>query len=422
MEYKKYDYDDYTVHLMKTDKFKSIYISLVLINEFKKESLTKNFVLRKLLTTSSKKLLNEVEVTRKVCDLYNSGIVISNTMSNNVITTNFDMEVLEDKYTEKGLLKNALEYFFDTIFYPNIIDGEFEESNYNLVLKSVNNYYDKIKENKNRYAYDRAFSLMDEEYLKYSENGDKEDLKNITRKSMVDYYNELLENANANIFVIGSFDEEELLDLINKNIKDKLHKNDNIYVDGSFTNNTKLEEKEETENNNQSILIMIYKVLNMTLRERNVILPVFNRILGVGNNSKLFKNVREKNSLCYDIRSSSLRNESIVTVQSGISYKDKDEVIDLIKKELNDIQNGNVSDEEFEEAIKFRNKSLKQFEDYNDSILYIKQGNVLYNGDDLEERKEMLKTVKKEEIVELSKKLDLSVIYMLKGDNENGQD
>ena len=60
MDYKKYDLDNISIHFIKTDKFKSIYISTVLINEFKKENLTKNFVLRKLLTTSSKNLKNEV--------------------------------------------------------------------------------------------------------------------------------------------------------------------------------------------------------------------------------------------------------------------------------------------------------------------------------------------------------------------------
>ena len=60
MEYKKIKLDNYNVYLMKTDKFKSVFISLVLINEFKKESLIKNFVLRKLLTTSSKNLKDEI--------------------------------------------------------------------------------------------------------------------------------------------------------------------------------------------------------------------------------------------------------------------------------------------------------------------------------------------------------------------------
>ena len=148
MEYKKIKLDNYNVHLMKTDKFKSVFISLVLINEFKKESLIKNFVLRKLLTTSSKNLKDEIEVTKKVCSLYNSGILISNSIINNVISTSFDMEVLEDKYTEEGLFYNALDYFFDSIFNPNIVNDSFEKNNYDLVIKSIKEYFEREKENK----------------------------------------------------------------------------------------------------------------------------------------------------------------------------------------------------------------------------------------------------------------------------------
>ena len=86
------------------------------------------------------------------------------------------------------------------------------------------------------------------------------------------------------------------------------------------------------------------------------------------------------------------------------------------------MKNGNISDEEFNEAINFRRKSLKQFEDYNDSILYIKESNILFNNDDLDDRNKQLDTIKKEEIIELSKKIYLNITYLLKGDNENGQD
>ena len=421
MQYKKHNIDGIDIHIIKTNKFKSIYISTVLINKFKKENLTNNFVLRKLLTTSSKKLKNEIEVTRKVSELYNSGIVISNDVVNETITTNFDMEVLEDKYTEDGLLENALNYYFDTILYPNIINDEFEKENFDLAIKTATTYYESEKENKNKYAVDNAFLLIDDEFLKYNRNGYMDDLKNITRKSIATYYKELLDKANVSIFLIGNINEEKVLNIIRNNINGKFKNNNNYFKNITFTEKTKSIEKEDIEKNNQSILVMIYKILNLTDRERNVVLPVFNRIFGVGTNSKLFKNVREKNSLCYDIRSTVSRS-SIMTIQSGIDFKNKEKCIELINQELTNMKNGNISDEEFNEAINFRRKSLKQFEDYNDSILYIKESNILFNNDDLDDRNKQLDTIKKEEIIELSKKIYLNITYLLKGDNENGQD
>lgn len=419
MEYKEIKLDNYNLHIIKTDKFKSTFVTLTLINDFKKEDLIKNFILRSLLVTSSKTLKNESEVTKKVCDLYNSGISITSTLCNNVLSTNFDMEILEDKYTEKGLFYNALDYFFESIFNPNIIDGKFEKTNYDLVIKSIKEYFEKEKENKLKYAYDNAYSLMDEDALKYPLNGKKEDLKNIDEKIMANYYNDFIKKSNANLFVIGNIKEKELVNYLKNNTLIKFNNNENKYIDRIFEDNTTLKKDETTENNNQSILILIYKVLNLTKRERNVIFPIFTRIFGGSSNSRLFKIVREKNSLCYSIRSSYSRTNSLVTVESGISYKNKDKVLDLINKELNKINNGDITEEELKEAISFRKKNLKQFDDYIDSISYIKQSNVLFDNDDLDTRRKEVDTVKLEEVVELSKKIKLNVEYILKGDKDN---
>lgn len=416
MEYKKYEYDNYTVHFFKTDKFKSIFVSMILSNEFTKESLTKNALLRRLLTGSSKNYKNEIEMVRKVYSLYNAGLYIENVLHNNVVFTDFSIEFLEDKYTEEGFLSNALEYYFDTIFNPNVENGKFESKNFRIAKKSLENYYDREKEDKSSYAFKRACDLLDEEYLRYPTNGYKECLDNLNEKNMYEYYNELFKTANSNIFVIGSFDEEKMLNIINENVKNKLYKNTNKYISNNFKKVSELKEKIEKEENNQSKLVMIYKFINITDRERNVIFPIFNRIFGVGNNSKLFKNVREEKSLTYDIRSSVNRDDSLLTVFAGINSDKKEEVINAVKEELKNIQNGNFSDNEFSDALLSRKRIITQFLDENDSILYSKISSILLNCEDILEKLNNLDTINKQEIIDLSNKLELSIIYMLEGE------
>ena len=415
MDYKVYEYDNYNLYVINTTKFKSIIVSLTLINDFKEENLTKSALLRKLLTTSSKELKNEQEVSKKVHDLYNSGIGISNELYNKSMLTIFDIEFLEDKYTEEGLCKKALDYFFESIFNPNIIDDKFEEINFKLAKKNLSNYYDREKERKNGYALNKAYELLDEPNLRCKINGDKDTLNKITSADMVNYYNEIFKKGCANIFVIGNVNEE-IINYINDNVKDKLHKNNNNFEFYNIIDEPKLKEKSDKENNNQSKLVMIYKVLNMTDRERNVILPIFNRIFGIGNNSKLFKVVREENSLCYDIRTIAQREESIITAISGINKESKDDVIRLTTAELTKIQNGEFTDDDLNEAKNQRLRILKSFEDDILSIVGIKLGAVLFKNDDLDDRIKLVDTVTKEDIINLSGKLKLNVIYMLEGD------
>lgn len=415
MDYKVYEYDNYNIYTINTNKFKSIIVSLTLINDFKEENLTKSALLRKLLTTSSKELKNEIEVSKKVKDLYNSGISISNELYNKSLLTIFDIEFLEDKYTEDGLYKKSLDYFFSSIFNPNIENGKFEEENFKLSKKALQVYYDREKERKNGYALNKAYELLDEPHLRCKINGDSETLNKITSVDMVNYYNEIFKNGCANIFVIGNINDE-IIDIINEKVKGKLNKNDNNFTFNKFKDVPKIKEKIDKENNNQSKIVMIYKVLNMTDRERNVVLPVFNRIFGVGNNSRLFKVVREENSLCYDIRSISQREEGIITVIAGINKESMDKVIDLTNKELSKIQNGDFDDKLLEESKKFRLRILKGFEDEIGSILGIRLGNALFKNDNLDDRIKMVDTVTKNEIIDFANKLKLNVIYMLEGD------
>lgn len=422
MEYKVYKYDDYNIHVLNTNKFKSIIVSLTLVNELSREALAKSALLRKLLTTSSEKYKNETEVTKKVYDLYNSSVGISNEIYNNSILTIFETEFLEDKYTEEGLGEKALEFYFDMIFRPNIIDGKFEEENFKLAKKSLSNYYDSEKENKNVYSINKAHELFEEEWLRYPPNGNKEDLEKLNESNMVDYYNEIFKTGHANIFIIGNITDDKIIDIINKNVQGKLYKNDNVYSCNIFHKESNIKESSDKEDNNQSKLVTIYKILDMTDRERNVVLPIFNRIFGVGNNSKLFKNVREEKSLAYDIRSLAQREESLITIISGISKESKDEVVNSAEKELKKIQNGKFNIRDIEDAKKYRSIILKGFEDENYSILGTKIGNVLFNNDDLEERRKKVNTVTKEEIVNLANKLSLCIVYLLEGDKDNGED
>lgn len=422
MEYKIYKYDDYNIHVLNTNKFKSIIVSLTLVNEFKKEFLTKNALLRKLLTTSQEKYKNETEVAKKVFDLYNSSVSLSNEIYNNAILTTFEIEFLEDKYTEQGLEEQALEFYFDTIFKPNIIDGKFEEENFKLAKKALSNYYDSEKENKNIYSINKAHELFDEEWLKCAPNGNKKDLEKLNEENMACYYSKLFKEGHANIFVIGNIEDDKIINIINENVQGKLYKNDNAYSCNIFNEETEIKEGFDKEDNNQSKLVTIYKILNMTDRERNVVLPIFNRIFGIGNNSKLFRNVREEKSLAYDIRSLAQREESLITVISGISKESKDEVIESTKEELKKIQNGEFDIVDIDDAKKYRNIILKGLEDDNYSILGAKIGNVLFGNDDLEERRKKVDTVTKEEIIKLSNKLRLYIVYLLEGDKENEED
>ena len=402
MEYKKYEYDNYTVHFFNTDKFKSILLSTIFINEFTKESLTKSALLRRLLTNTNGILKTETDMVKMSYNLYNSYVGIENILHNNVLSTDFFMEILEDKYSEPGLLEKALDHYFNTMFIPNVENGKFDSNNFKLAKKSLSDLYDTEKDNKDRYAYLKAYEMIDPEYLRYPTIGYKECLDDLNEENMYEYYKEFLKSSNVNIFVFGNFDNDKVLNIINDRVKGKFSKNENKYRHNNFALEREVKEKIEQDKNNQSKLVMLFKLSDITDRERNVILPLFNRIFGLGSDSKLFKNVREKKSLAYVIRSNISREDNVLSVFAGI--------------------NGEITDDEFNNAIISRRSMLNSFLDENTSILYSNVSKILTNNDDIDERIKNLETVTKNEIMEFSKKINLNIIYMLEGINKNAED
>ena len=75
----------------------------------------------------------------------------------------------------------------------------------------------------------------------------------------------------------------------------------------------------EKQNLNQSQLVMGFKIDKMTDFELRYVLNAYSYILGGGPDSKLFRNVREKNSLCYSINSVAYLLGGMLSVMAGIN-------------------------------------------------------------------------------------------------------
>lgn len=80
---------------------------------------------------------------------------------------------------------------------------------------------------------------------------------------------------------------------------------------------------------------------------------LYNAILGGTASSKMFQEVREKASLAYTASSSYIRYKSNIFIRCGIEIKNYDKAIKIIKKQLIDMQNGNFTDDDIQNAKEY---------------------------------------------------------------------
>ena len=87
MEYIKKDFGSYKLHLIKTDKFKSITVRVSFHRVIKKDEITIRNILSDMFMQSSKKYSSKRELTIKAQDLYAAGLRTTNSRLGNYINT-----------------------------------------------------------------------------------------------------------------------------------------------------------------------------------------------------------------------------------------------------------------------------------------------------------------------------------------------
>ena len=420
MEYKIHDCKSYRIHTIKTDKFKNCSMEIMFRNKLEKSEITQNNMLVDMLVHSSNKYPKRRDVSIELENLYSASFRGFTTRLGSSVMLSFCLDFLNPKYCEKGYLDDVLSLPFEMLLNPNIKNNEFDNRSFNIIKNRIKSDIESIKENATKYAFRRSLINMDENSpSSYYMVGYMDDLEAITPSNLVDAYNNLLNNYTCDIFVIGNLDMDEVVTTIKNKFNNRTIKTDKIelYVDNSLRK--KYIDVEETGKYEQDSFIMIYNLDDLSERERNFVIHIYNIILGSGGlTSKLYRYLREENSLCYNVSSMIQKYDGLLMIYSGIDSKDKDLCIDLVNKAMKEMSSGDFSDLELENAIKTVISSLKMGEDTQGGIVNNYLFNYLDNLPLYEERVKEFKTVTKEEVINVAKKLKLNTIYLLKGEDK----
>lgn len=423
MQYKKISTYSYNLHIIKTDKFKTVTVQVNFKRKLKKEDITyRNMIVNMLCESTSiypsKRLMTIA--TENLYDLCYRGM---NYISGKYSVMNFTATFLNEEYTEKGMLDESIKFLSDLIFKPNIEKNKFKtmfskenfELSYNLLKDNIISQ----KENPDLYSKIRMLENMDpNSCISYRSVGYLEDLEKIDSQKLYKYYQSILNSDIMDIFVIGNVNEKHIKNIIEKSfsgIKTFKKPTETHFIQSKRTRFLPKTFKEQ-QKINQSKLVLGYKIDKMKDFELRYVLNVYSYILGGGPDSKLFKTVREKNSLCYYISSVAQPLNSIMTIRAGINKSDFKKAVNLIKKEVYNMKKGKFTDEDIIKAKITYVNSLKELEDNPDSLLSLYAGIEYLKSDTLEDRFKKINKVTKEDVVKLASKIHLDTIYLLEGE------
>lgn len=421
MKYYDYDLLPFKIHVIQTNRFKTVSVQVNFYRTIQKEEITKRNILCSLLASTTKAYPKERFMSMKRQELYAAGFRCISMKNINEAILRFQTDFLNEKYTEPGMLKETLDFFISMIMEPNVTDGKFDEEQFHLVKKRVKKRILQAQEN-NRYVAERRISkiMCPDTPLAYSSLGDLEDLEHITNEEIYQYYLEVLQKDTIDIYVCGDVDPDYIKDYFLENLKIKTTKKPFFFESLPATNIRKrsrtIIEKKYAE---QSNLVIGFKIDPLTPFERDYVAPIYTQILGGSSNSKLFRVIREKHSLCYTIHSNIYGFEHIMLIHAGIDAKNFKKTVENIKKTWKEMEKGKFDEQDIQNYIQLYYYSLDEIYDSPNSLIQIYSSHIRRHMDLIDEKKEKIQQVTKDMVVKLARKIHLDTIYLLEGDQNH---
>ncbi len=400
------------LHTLKTDKFKTVYIRVDFRRKIKKDEITKRNILADILNRGTKKYQTEREMVIQSDELYGANYSYNVCSSGNYSIMSFSISSLSDKYTEEGNLEKVIQFLMDIIFDPNVNNNSFSDKTLNLSKNFIKKYIDDIYDSPKRYAMTRIREVMSPDTVfSFHQDGYIEDLDKIDGKNLYQYYLDVLKKDVVDIYVVGKYGN---IDILNKYFNIKNHKKLNHIIEHKKYR-LKLKTVIEERNVRQSIFVLGFKIKDMDSFEMQYVANIYSFILGGSPDSKLFTNVREKNSLCYSISSFISPVSNSMFVSAGIDKKDYKKVLNETLKQIESIKNGDFSLDDIKSAKTTYKTSLKEINDSLVSIASSMASLEYLMYDSLDERIKKIDLVTKEDIIKFSNKIKLDSCYLLKG-------
>ncbi len=418
MKYKTYNCNSFNIYTIKTDRFKTSHLEVIFKNVLKKEEIGTYSFLADILSEGCKKYPRKKDLITRFEELYKIVIYASTMRVGNVIDLHVSLDFINPEYIEdEDYIEDVIKTLFEVINNPNVCNDEFDLKTFNIVKERLRREINSLKENPVKQSIKEAIKTMDSNSpTSYEILGTIEELENITPAKLYDAYKSLRKNFKVDVFLIGNLDMDNVASLIKKYFKNRYIVSDNfeVMVDNKETKKVKV--KAMKSDNIQTNLVMLFNLKNLSELEKNITLNCFNYLYGSGGlTSKLYKSIREENSLCYAINSMYLKYDKLLMVQISLDNCNVKKAISLVKKELKSMQNGNFSEEEVKDAINNMVISLDMSLDNNIAILNNYVFNIYDKLPSIEERKEYFKKLTKEDIVNVSKKVKLNTIFTLEG-------
>ena len=380
------------------------------------ENMATSSLLPFLLTSCSEEFRDYIELNIKLLELYGADLSCSVSKCGDCFHVKIGINIINNRLAFDNDLPvdRAAELMSNLLFAPAVENGSFFAEDVNREKRKTTERIEGEINNKRAYARTRLFEEMfgEDPYGKFI-YGSVDEVEKITERELYSAWQTLIKTAFVRINVIGEEYPQTVFSLAKKHFGQLNRQN----VADAFGVRILPPAKEtrvvtERKNITQGKLALGFTSDLRGGLKTAAALSLFADIFGGGPYSKLFSNVREKQSLCYYCSASARRAKGFLTVESGVEEINADKTVEAVLAELEDMKQGNFEDSVIEASKKSIADSLYSYYD-NATALDVWYSREI--GEDVSpaEAVEIISKLTREDIVSAANGVKLHTVYKL---------
>lgn len=409
------------VHVNETTQFKTINFSLKFKDKLTKEKASARSILANVLQHSNEVYPSHTALRMVLDDLYGTSLYIDSSKRGNEHIVTLNVETVNDQYlSEEGVLEKVLNLMYIVLFKPNLENGLFKETIFNREKEAVKQRIESIFDEKTRYAQQRMLELaLPEHPASIPANGTLEEVERVTNEKLFEEYQAMIHDNEIEIYAVGDIQAETISAYLKEYFKfeDRETSVDAAAVELVQPVQSRVVEFEEMK---QGKLHMTFYTPITFRDEKFPVMQLMNGVLGGYAHSKLFVNIREKESMAYYVSSSYASQFGLMFVLAGIDSKLEEKAVKLVLEQLEEVKKGNITDTELEQTKALLVNQLREaLDSARGQIDIYDQYMELTEAFEPDYLISKWKAITKEDIAQAAQQLSLEMTYFLSGKEDD---
>ena len=406
------------LHFIQSEKFKTNKIKVRFSAPMSEKTIAGRVLTASMLETSNALYPTSQAFREKLANLYGANYSTSLSRRGLVHYLDINLSFVRDQFlSRKNMLADEiLDFLKASLFFPLSNGQAFDTKTFEIEKRNVLTDLEAEIENHFYHAHRELNNLFyDLPEMRIPRVATIELVEKETAETSFAAFQQMLNQDQIDFFFIGDFNEIAVREKIQEFQFSEREQPLQLSYQQNYSNTTR--EKLEQRDVHQSIVELAYHFSSQYGDRSHLPLIVLNGLLGGFAHSKLFVNVREKESLAYTISSSFDIFSGLMRIYAGIDRANRTKTIALINRQILDLKRGHFTDEELEQTKNMLKNSILLAQDRQNTLIERAYMSSVLGKKflSLEAWLKALENVSKADLIEAAQQLKLQAIYFMEG-------